>query len=73
MSIFKDVEGTFRVLRLEDDPTPIGMIVPGDCRRMRGHVVRLTSPAGVRTIHCIADARYEEGETTFSFRADVDA
>lgn len=49
-----------------DDNVPIGAVLrncPLTAGEMLGRVVRLTSPAGVRTIHLVTGAE-EEGETT---------
>lgn len=72
MSYFT-LEGTHQAMFAEGNPTPIGAVLPGDCRSYQGRVLRLRKEGHPTTIHLVTDARYEEGETTLSFLPGVRA
>jgi hypothetical protein len=67
------LNGTHRVMFTEGSKVPAGAILPGDCRALKGKVVRLSKGEGRTTIHVVTDTRYEEGETTLSFLPGVAA
>lgn len=70
---YVSLEGTHQVMFAEGDNVPIGAILPGDCRNLKGRVIRLRKDGYPKTIHLVTDARYEEGSTTLSFLPGVRA
>jgi hypothetical protein len=65
---------SFKIYYREDDPTPIGVELPGDLAAgLAGKVLRVAAPNGNVSIHVVTDARYEEGYTLVSFLPGVPA